>query len=172
MKHVTGSILLIIGGVLMVIGRAIGTIGVFEYIQTLAIATVSSEWVPLVNGIMTVIRFIADLGGWAIVIGAVLILIGLMRIGKFIIWIGLTFGLIALIVFILTQLITFTGISLGASLDTIILQLYNQFTYSSGISFIGTTIAIIGKICVKKVKKPKEPKSVQIEDTNNITNQS
>ena len=171
MKHLTGSILLLIGGILMVIGRAIGTIGVFEALQALAIASVSSEWIPLVNGIMTVIRFIADMGGWAIVLGAILILIGLMRIGKFIIWIGLTFGLIALIVFILTQLITFTSISLGASLDAIILQLYNQFTYNSGISFIGTTIAIIGKMCIKKVKKPKQPKSGQIEDKDLITNE-
>ncbi|TFG23729.1 MAG: hypothetical protein EU533_02860 [Promethearchaeota archaeon] len=171
MKHKTGGILLIIGGILMVIGRAIGTIGVFEYLQTLAIATVSSEWVPLINGIMIVIRFIADLGGWAIIIGAVLILLGLMRIGKFIIWVGLTFGLIALIVFVLTQLITFTGISFGSSIDTVILQLYNQFTYNSGFSFIGTTVAIIGKICIKKVKEPKQTKSEQIGDIDLTTNQ-
>ena len=136
MKHKTGIILLLIGGTLMVIGRAIGTIGVFEYIHTWVIANVSSEWHPLADGIMNVIQFIADTGGWAIIAGAVLILLGLMRIGKFIIWIGLTFGLIALIVWILTQIINFTGLSFGSSIDTIIYQLYSQFTYNSGINFI------------------------------------
>lgn len=164
MKHKTGSILLIIGGVLMVIGRAIGTIGVFEYIHSWVLANVSSEWYPLADGIMIIIQIIADAGGWAIIVGAILIIFGLMRIGKFIIWIGLTFGLIALIVFILVQIINFTGISLGSSLDTIIFQLYNQFTYNSGISFIGTTIAVIGKVCIKKVKEPKQSKQDQIVD--------
>ena len=163
MKHKTGIILLLIGGTLMVIGRAIGTIGVFEVIHSWVISNVSSDWYPLVNGIMDVIQFIADTGGWAIIAGAILILIGLMRIGKFIVWIGLTFGLIALIVWIITQIINFTGLSFGSSVDTIINQLYNQFTYNSGINFIGVTIAIIGKICIKKVKKPKKAKVQEAE---------
>ena len=162
MKHKTGIILLLIGGTLMVIGRAIGTIGVFEFIHSWVIANISSDWHPLANGIMNVIQFIADTGGWAIIAGAILILLGLMRIGKFIVWIGLTFGLIALIVWVLTQIINFTGVSFGSSIDTIINQLYNQFTYNSDINFIGVTIAIIGKIAIRKVKKPKKAK---IEET-------
>ena len=167
MKHKTGIILLLIGGTLMVIGRAIGTIGVFEAIHSWVIANVSSDWYPLVNGIMDVIQFIADTGGWAIIAGAILILLGLMRIGKFIVWIGLTFGLIALIVWILTQIINFTGVSFGSSLDTIINQLYNQFTYNSDINFIGVTIAIIGKASIKIVKKPKE-KNMQETETQDL----
>jgi ribosomal protein S27AE len=163
MKHKTGVILLLIGGTLMVIGRAIGTIGVFEFIHSWVIANVSSEWHLLANVIMNIIQFIADTGGWAIIAGAILILLGLMRIGKFITWIGLTFGLIALIVWVLTQIINFTGISFGSSLDTIINQLYNQFTYNSGINFIGVTFAIIGKASIKKVKKPKKSKIQETE---------
>jgi MFS superfamily sulfate permease-like transporter len=167
MKHKTGIILLLIGGALMVIGRAVGTIGVFEFIHTWLIANVTSEWVLVANGAMNVIRFIADIGGWAIIAGAIFTLLGLMRIGKFIIWVGLTFGLIALIIWVLTQIINFTGLSFGSSLDTIINQLYNQFTYNSGINFIGVSVAIIGKVSIKKVKKPKQSKiqATEVQDS-------
>jgi hypothetical protein len=169
MKHKTGIILLLVGGTLMVIGRAIGSIGVFEFIHSWVIANISSDWHILANSIMDVIQFIADTGGWAIIAGAILILLGLMRIGKFVIWVGLTFGLIALIIWVLTQIINFTGLSFGSSFDTIINQLYNQFTYNSGINFIGVTIAIIGKASIKKVKKPKKLKIQETEVQDSMT---
>jgi hypothetical protein len=172
MKHKTGIILLLIGGTLMVIGRAIGTIGVFEFIHSWVIANISSDWHPLANDIMNIIQFIADTGGWAIIAGAILIILGLMRIGKFIVWIGLTFGLIALIIWVLTQIINFTGLSFGSSIDTIINQLYNQFTYNSDINFIGVTIAIIGKIAIKKVKKPKKTKIEETETQDLLSEES
>jgi len=161
MKHKTGIFFLIVGGALMVIGNAIGTIGVFEFLQGWAVANVSTEWVPLVNNIMVVIKWIAEQGGWTIIGGAILVLIGLMRLGKFIIWIGLTFGMIALIVWIITQVLNFTGISLGAQADTLISQIYGLFTYNTGFAFAGVTLAIIGKASIKKVEKqPKENEQV------------
>jgi hypothetical protein len=158
MKHKTGIILLFIGGAFMVIGNAIGSIGVFEFLHQYIIGYVPTEWVSLVNDLMYFLRFVADQGGWTIIGGTVLILIGLMRLGKFIIWVGLTFGMIALIIWIITQVVNFTGISLGATLDTYLAQIYGLFEYNTGFSFVGVTLAVIGKASVKKVKEPKKPK--------------
>ena len=158
MKHITGIILLFIGGALMVIGNAIGSIGVFEFLHGYVVASVPSEWTELADDVMYLLRFIADQGGWTIIGGTILILIGLMRFGKFIIWIGLTFGMIALIVWILNQIVGFTGISLGPTLDPLLAQAYGYFEYNTGMAFAGVALAIIGKASVKKVKEPKKPK--------------
>ncbi len=155
MKHKTGIVLLIIGGALMVIGNAIGTIGVFEFLQGYVVASVPTEWTSLVNNIMTFLKWIAEQGGWAIIGGAVLILIGLMKIGKFIVWIGLTFGSLALIIWIITQVVNVTGISLGATLDTLLGQVYGLFTYNTGFAFSGVALAVFGKASIKKKPKSK-----------------
>ncbi|MBY9018851.1 MAG: hypothetical protein KGD66_08460 [Candidatus Lokiarchaeota archaeon] len=155
MKHKTGIILLIIGGALMVIGNAIGTIGVFELLQGYVVASVPTEWESLVTDIMVFIKWIAEQGGWAIIGGAVLILIGALKLGKFIIWIGLTFGALALIIWIITQVINVTGISLGSQLDTLLGQVYGLFTYNTGFAFTGVALTIIGKASIKKVPKSK-----------------
>lgn len=150
MKHKTGVILLIIGGAFMVVGNAIGTIGVFEFLQGYVVGLVGSEWAPLVNDIMGLLTWIAEQGGWAIIGGAVLILLGAMKLGKFIVWIGLTFGAIALIVWIITQVVNVTGISLGAQLDALLNQIYGLFTYNTGFAFSGVALAVIGKAFIKK----------------------
>ena len=170
MKHKAGIIFLIIGGALMVVGNAIGTIGVFEFLQGWAVANVPTEWVPLVNNIMVVIKWIAEQGGWAIIGGAVLILIGLMRIGKFVIWIGLTFGLLALIVWVVAQVLNFTGISLGAQVDALIAQVYGLFTYNTGFAFLGVAFAVIGKASVKKVEKQPKNDEVQTPTESSLDN--
>ncbi|MHA1668968.1 MAG: zinc-ribbon domain-containing protein [Promethearchaeota archaeon] len=155
MKHKTGIILLLIGGAFMVIGNAIGTIGVFEFLQGYVVASVPTEWVSLVNDIMTLFKWIAEQGGWAIIGGTVLIMIGLMKIGKFIVWIGLTFGSLALIIWIITQIVNATGISLGPQLDTLLSQIYSLFTYNTGFAFSGVALAVIGKASIKKVSESK-----------------
>ena len=165
MKHKTGIILLIIGGALMVVGNAIGTIGVFEFLQGWAVANAPTNLIPLVNLVMIVIKWIADQGGWTIIGGAILIMIGLKRIGKFVIWIGLTFGLIALIVWIITQVINFTGISLGPTVDPFLAQIYGLFTYNTGFAFLGTTLSVIGKACVKDVAKAPKPQETVLLDS-------
>jgi hypothetical protein len=137
MKHKVGIILLLIGGTLMIIGNAIGTIGVFEFLQGYVVASVPPEWVSLVNDIMGLLTWIAQQGGWAIIAGAVFILLGALKLGKFIVWIGLTFGAIALIVWVITQFVNFTGISLGPQGDALINQIYGLFTYNTGFAFTG-----------------------------------
>jgi len=165
MKHKVGIILLLIGGAFMVIGNAIGTIGVFEFLQGYVVSIVSSEWVPLVNDIMGLLGWIAEQGGWAIIAGAVFILLGALKLGKFIVWIGLTFGALALIVWIIAQVVDFTGISLGLQLDTLLSQIYGLFTYNTGFAFTGVALAVIGKASIKKVPKPKKDAKSKLDDS-------
>jgi len=73
------------------------------------------------------------------------------RLGKWIIGIGLAFGLIALIIWIITQVSDFFGIAI-TGLD----QLYGLFSYNTGFAFIGVVIVIIGRYSIKKPKKEKE----------------
>jgi hypothetical protein len=155
MKHKTGIILLIIGGICMIISSVAGSIQIFESLY-LIIAAEWPEFEPFANIIINVIfRWIADLGGIAIIVGAILIAVGAVRFGKFIIWIGLAFGIIALIIWILTQITRLTGIVTDPTIVFYLEQLYTQFNYGSGLGFAGVVIAIIGRAFVRKVKKVK-----------------
>ena len=78
-----------------------------------------------------------------------------LRIGKFIIWIGLAFGTFALIVWAASQIVNLTGIITDPTIISYINQLYAQFDYGSGLSFAGVVIAIIGRAFVRKFKSKK-----------------
>jgi hypothetical protein len=155
MKHKTGIILLIIGGICMIFGAVIGSIKVFESLYDM-VAAQWPDFEPFFNVLINVIfRWVADLGGTAVIAGAILIALGAMRLGKFIIWIGLAFGTIALIIWIITQVVYFTGIVIDPPYDQILQDLYDKFDYGSGVGFAGVVIAIIGRAFIKKVKPPK-----------------
>jgi len=153
MKHKTGFVLLVIGGICMTIGSIVGSIQIFETLYNMA----SNEWPeyePIFNVIVNIIfKWIADLGGIAVIAGAILIVLGGVRIGKFIIWIGLAFGTIALIIWIATQIVRLTGIITDPTIVFYLEELYNKFNYGSGVGFAGVVIAIIGRACVKREKK-------------------
>jgi len=155
MKHKTGIILLIIGGICMLISSITGSIQIFETIY-LIVANQWPEYEPIFNVIVNVIfRWIADLGGAAVIAGVILIAVGARRLGKFIITIGLAFGTIALIIWILTQVISLTGVITDPTIVFYIEELYNRFNYGTGLGFGGVIIAIIGRSFVKKVKPTK-----------------
>ena len=155
MTHKTGIILLIIGGICMLIGSVTGGIQIFETIY-LIVANQWPEYEPIFNVIVNVIfRWIADLGGAAVIAGVILIAVGAIRLGKFIITIGLAFGTIALIIWILTQVISLTGVITDPTIVFYIEELYNRFNYGTGLGFGGVIIAIIGRSFVKKVKPTK-----------------
>jgi len=160
MKHKTGFVLLVIGGICMIIGSVVGSIQIFETLYIMA----SNEWPEyeqLFNVIVNVIfKWIADLGGIAVIAGAILIVLGGVRIGKFIIWIGLAFGTLALIIWIATQIVRFTGIITDPTIVFYLEELYNKFNYGSGVGFAGVGIAIIGRACIKRVKKGEKEKEL------------
>jgi hypothetical protein len=161
MKHKTGVILLIIGGICMLIGSVTGGIQIFETIY-LIFANQWPEYEPIFNVIVNVIfRWIADLGGAAVITGAILIALGARRLGKFIITIGLAFGTIALIIWILSQIIGLTGVITDPTIVFYIEELYNRFNYGTGLGFSGVVIAIIGRSIVRKVKPSKSKEEIK-----------
>jgi len=159
MKHKTGVILIIIGGILMVISFATGSLGIFEFIYELA-ASQWPEYEPIFNVVINVIfKWIADLGGFAVIAGGVLIALGALKLGKFIVYLGLAFGTFALIIWIVSQIVNLTGISITAEIDLLIDQLYTQYSYGSGFEFAGVVLAIIGrKAAIRRKPKVEEEK--------------
>lgn len=160
MKHKTGIIILIIGGICMIIGSVVGSIQIFETVYDMAAAQ-WPDYEPFFDVLINIIfRWIANLGGAAVIAGAILIALGAMRLGKFIIWIGLAFGTIALIIWVITQVINLTGMVIDEPYASILADLYNKFDYGSGVGFAGVVIAIIGRAFVRRVK----PKKVEEEE--------
>ena len=77
MRNKIGVTLLIIGGAMMIISRTLGSIGVYEFIANWITSNITADlsWViPIVDIFLLVLRWIADLGGGAIIIGAIFIL--------------------------------------------------------------------------------------------------
>lgn len=146
----------------MIIGSVTGAIQIFETIY-LIVANQWPEYEPIFNVIVNVIfRWIADLGGVAVIAGAILIAVGARRLGKFIITLGLAFGTIALIIWILSMIINLTGIITDPTIVFYIEELYNRFNYGTGLGFVGVVIAIIGRAFVRKVKPKKLEEEIKI----------
>jgi ABC-type multidrug transport system fused ATPase/permease subunit len=165
MKHVTGVILIIIGGIFMILSSAVGSLGIFQFIYQLA-ATQWPTYEPIFNIIINVIlKWIADLGGVAVIAGAIFILMGALKFGKFIVYIGLAFGTFALVIWVISQIVNLTGVSFGTQIDTLIDNLYSNYSYGTGYEFVGVVFAIIGKnIAVKrKAKEKAKPKEAEEE---------
>ncbi len=154
MRNKLGVILLIIGGALMIASSTIGSIGVYEFLHQYVTNLIPTEldWLkPILNTGIIILRWIADLGGGAVIIGAIFVALGRYRLGKWLTSIGLTFGTLALIIWLISNVSSWLGVTVPylATLETF-------FTYNTGMQFAGVTIAIIGKNLAKKPKKPKE----------------
>ncbi|MFW9894356.1 MAG: zinc ribbon domain-containing protein [Candidatus Thorarchaeota archaeon] len=151
MRNKVGIVLLIIGGALMIWSSAIGSIGVYEFLRNYVSNYIPPDlnWVKIIlNVLVEVLRWIADTGGAAVIVGAFFIMVKWTRFGKWLIGIGLTFGTLALIIWLIAQISNTTGITIPY-----INKLKTFFTYNTGLQFIGVTTAIIGR---NFVKKPKE----------------
>ena len=163
MRNKAGLLLLIIGGILMIISSAVGSIGIYEFLYGLISTEVPANLVPLLNILLNILRFIADLGGGAVIIGALLIMVNMLRLGKWLIGIGLTFGSLALIIWLISEIGSASGISIPY-----IDRLQGFFTYNTGLQFGGVIIAIIGRNFVKKPKKMEEEKVIQTDISEDV----
>jgi len=75
------------------------------------------------------------------------------RLGKWLIGIGLTFGSLALIIWVISAIVNGTGIITDPLILGYLSRLKGFFTYNTGLQFIGVTTALVGR---KIIKKPKE----------------
>jgi ribosomal protein L40E len=161
MKNLTWILLCFLGGALMIIGSATGSAVFYVYLANLVSSYISSEFIPLVTAILTVLEYIAFYGGYSVIVGAILILINQIRLGKIIITVATGFGMLGLIFYVGTWILGVSGITVSPAVQTILNQIYVLFTYNSGLAFSGTAIAIVGRYGIKKPEKVKEDVSTE-----------
>jgi len=161
-----GIILLIIGGILMIISSAIGSIGIYETLYGLISTEIPANlaWtIPILQVLITIMRWIADLGGGAVIVGAIFIALGSFRFGKWLVGVGLTFGTLALIIWVISQIANNTDIISDPQILSYLANLKGFFTYNTGLQFGGVTITIIGRKFIKKRKIKEEEFNVEDE---------
>ena len=161
MRNKLGTILLIIGGILMIISSVIGSIGVYEFLRDYISNQIPPDldWVKnILNILVEILRWIANTGGGAVILGAILIMVKQFRLGKWLIGIGLVFGSIALIIWLISEVSFLTGITIPY-----IDRLKDIFTYNTGLQFMGVFVAIVGRNFIKKPKEVEKVKEDQAE---------
>jgi ribosomal protein L40E len=161
MKNLTWILLCFLGGALMIIGSATGSAVFYVYLANLVSSYISPEFIPLVTAILTVLEYIAFYGGYSVIVGAILILINQIRLGRIIITVATGFGMLGLIFYVGMWVLGLPFITVSPTVEAILIQMYSLFTYNSGLAFTGTAIAIVGRYGIKKPKKVKEDGSTE-----------
>ncbi len=166
MRNKIGIFLLIIGGIMMIISSTLGSIGIYEFLHEYISGQIPPDlgWVKnILNVLIEIIRWIANTGGVAVIVGAILIMFKRYGFGKWLIGIGLTFGALALIIWGISKIADIPGIILDPQIIGYLDKLKGYFNYNTGIQFAAVTTAIIGRIFIKKPKEEKEEKEEQAE---------
>ncbi|MFW9876776.1 MAG: zinc ribbon domain-containing protein [Candidatus Thorarchaeota archaeon] len=159
MRNKLGITLLIIGGIMMLISSTLGSIGVYEFIASWIINNISADfsWViPIVDIFLLILRWIANLGGGAIIIGAILIAVERVRFGKWLVSVGLAFGTITLIIWIITQVVPIKNFISNPTILTYIDRIASVVEVHTIFEISGVIVAILGRNFVRKPKKVKE----------------
>jgi hypothetical protein len=152
MENKKWIIVTFIGGVLMIIGSAVGTVAFYEFLYNLVSDYVSAGFMPLISGILGIISFLAAGGGYTVIAGVILYMLKQYRLGRIIIIFGTGFGLIGIIVFITYYVVDLTGIITNPTILAYLAQMYGFFSFNTGFGFVGTTLAAIGRLGLKKPK--------------------
>ncbi len=166
-KNLFWIFLCILGGVLMIVGSATGSALFYQYLYSLALPYIGPEFLPFVQAILTILEFIAIFGGYSVLVGAFLILIKMIRVGKIVITIATSFGILGLIIYAITWAVGNFGIPLDPPVQLILTQIYSIFTFNSGMAFAGTVVAVIGRYGVKRSEKMEKESSTSEEKSKN-----
>ena len=172
MKYKFWILLIIVGGILMIVGSAIGSAAFYEYLINLVLPLIGPEFVPLVAAILELLKYIALYGGYSVLVGLFLILIKYNKVGDIIITVATSFGLLGLIIYTTTWIVGSFGISLDPTWQTILDTIYKLFTFNSGTAFAGTATALVGNFGLKRAEKAnaKDFKAVKKAASNNPDN--
>lgn len=172
MKNITWILLCFLGGILMVIGSATGSAVFYVYLANLASSYISPDFMPLVASILTVLEYISFFGGYSVIVGAILILIKQIRLGKIIITVATGFGMLGLVFYAGTWILGISGIAVSPAVQAILNQMYSLFTYNSGMVFTGTALAVLGRYGIKKPKKREKEDSTEKAKSNDSTTET
>jgi len=153
MKNIIWILLCFLGGILMIIGSAIGSAEFYIYFANLVSSYISPEFMPLVAVILTILEYISFYGGYSVIVGAILILINQIRLGKIIIMVATSFGILGLVFYVGIWILGYSGITVSPAVQTILTQMYSLFTYNTGLAFTGTILAVLGRYGIKRPEK-------------------
>ena len=138
MRNGVAIVLTLIGGFLLFQVSWVGSIGFIE-----DVAAYSTTYFPasaeVVTLVLTVLLYIASLGGVAVIIGGIFFAMNRIRLGRFVIGLGAGVGLIGLIIMLVEGYLA--G---GVEALTEILTLISQ-----SIAWIGIILSIVGRRMVK-----------------------
>ena len=157
MKYKFWILVIVFGGILMIIGNATGSAFYTFLLEFLiALGIIGPEFIPLVSAIMIILYYIALFGGYSVLVAVFLILIKFNRLGRIIITVATSFGLLGFIIYLITSIVGYFGwfyIFIDPTWQTILDGVSNLFLYNSGIAFAGTAIAVVGKSGLKGAEK-------------------
>ncbi|TFF91211.1 hypothetical protein EU545_05065 [Candidatus Thorarchaeota archaeon] len=135
MQNMKSFILCLIGGILLIVAGAVGSIGALEFMTLIGTIPELEFIVPYVDILLKVLVFIASLGGIGVIAGGFLLTTPRVGTGKFIIGIAAGMGLIGLIIQ-LVKVVYFAGIE----------GLFNLLeAISQSIGWIGIILTIFGR---------------------------
>ena len=134
MQNKTPFLLCLIGGILLIIASAVGSIGIYGDILTY-VQVALPDLAGVIEYALIILNFIAGLGGIAVIFGATMLTRGKVGSGKFIIGIALSMGLIGLIIGLI-QIFMVSGV-------TGVLNFIAVMSQVPG--WIGTVMAIFGR---------------------------
>ena len=137
MEYKRAVIFCIIGGVLMLLGSVIGSIGFIGKLLSLAIHYVNPEIEFVIQIVLTIFGYIAMGGGLSVIVGALIAGYSSDRLGRFIAGLGIGAGLISLIILIIT---TFTAGGSINDIPTVFLTVFNN-----GYGVAGALITIFSR---------------------------
>ena len=153
MKNYIWILLCFLGGILMIIGSATGSADFYIYLANLVSSYINPDFIPLVDAILTVLKYIAFYGGYSVIVGTILILINQIRVGRIIIMVATGFGMLGLIFYVGTWILGVSDIAVSPTVQAILNQMEDLFVFNSGLAFAGTAIAVVGRHGIKKPEK-------------------
>ena len=170
MENKKWIILTLIGGILMIIGSAVGSTAFYEFLYKVFSDYITEDLKPLLSAILAIISFLAAGGGYTVIAGVILVMLNQYRLGRIIISFGTGFGILGIIVYITYYVVELTGVITNPTILAYLTQIYGLFSFNTGFGFAGTILAVIGRIGLKKPTKiaKEEPIPTQDEDASEV----
>lgn len=165
MENKLWIILTLIGGTLMIIGSAVGSIAFYEFLYNLFSENIADEFKPTISAILSILSILAAGGGYTVIAGVIFAMLNQYRLGRILISLGTSFGILGIVVFIAYYVIDFSGIITNPTILGFINQIYGIFTFNSGFGFAGTILAVIGRM---GLKEPEEEAEEEPEDDTQV----
>lgn len=138
-SNLPSLVLATIAGIILIVSRTTGSLGFYETILNYIAAQFGGEVAIVISYVLWALSIIASLGGFAVIIGGILIHRGRVTTGRFVISIGAGMGIIGLLVEIGSA-----ALQGWTSLVGLI------FAMTQSLSWIGIILSIVASLIARK----------------------